>query len=69
MDLEINVFDEFEDELGELKAMSQPHEDELDEFKENSASHGLNTFMWMKMNSKISRMNSASQLKNVLMLC
>ena len=62
MDLKIEGHDDF-------KAMSQPHEDGHDEFKENSASHRLNAFIWMKMNSTSSRMNSASRLQKVPMFC
>ena len=50
-DLEIIGLGEWMNRLGEFKAMYQPHEDELSEFKGNSASHRLNIFLWMKMNS------------------
>ena len=64
-DLEIIRLGEWMNRLREFKVMSRPHEDRLDEFKGNSASHRLNTFLWMKMNSVSSRTNSASQLKIV----
>ena len=69
MDLKIKGLNEFKEKLGEFKEMSQPHEDGLDEFKGNSASHRLNSFIWMKMNSTSSRMNSASPSKKVSMIC
>ena len=47
--------------LDEFKAMSQPLEYGLDEFKENSASHRLTTFIRM-------RMNSVGPLKKVSMI-
>ena len=64
-DLEIIGLDELMNKLGEFKAMSQPHEDGLGEFKGNSASHRLNIFLWIKMKSTSSRTNSASRLKIV----
>ena len=64
-DLEIIRLGEWMNRLREFKVMSRPHEDRLDEFKGNSASHRLNTFLWMKMNSARSRTNSAIRLKIV----
>ena len=65
MVLKIEGLDEFKEELSKLKAMYQPHEDGIDEFKGNSTSHQLNSFVWMKMNSTSSRMNSTIRLKKV----
>ena len=63
--LKIMELDEWMNRIGEFKAMSQQHEDGLDEFRKNSARHRLNTFIKMKMNSMSSRANSASLLKIV----